>query len=195
MSSTTDKAAGLANEAMGKVKQGVGNAIGSASMAVEGAAQEAKGAAQKAVGDQLFGELVQIGSAIVHSQDTRPAQECVARFLIVLNCFFALSLLDQIVCDCEIRSAQPLLTESICWICICKALSDIERLAVKLDRARDVSRSRADTVTVKHVCQLPVGVGQVYERIVAFRSVASGLLGDGAPAVTVAPVVGPNPAA
>ena len=51
MSELTDKASGLANEAMGKVKQGVGSAIGSDRLKGEGLAQEAKGDAQKAVGD------------------------------------------------------------------------------------------------------------------------------------------------
>jgi uncharacterized protein YjbJ (UPF0337 family) len=51
MGSTDDKAAGIANEAMGKVKQGVGSTIGSDKMQADGAAQEIKGDAQKAVGD------------------------------------------------------------------------------------------------------------------------------------------------
>ncbi len=51
MSSMTDKATGLANEAAGNVKQGVGKAVGSDKMQAEGLAQEAKGDAQKAVGD------------------------------------------------------------------------------------------------------------------------------------------------
>ena len=51
MGSTSDKAAGLTNEAIGKVKQGVGNAVGSDKLVNEGAAQEVKGDAQKAVGD------------------------------------------------------------------------------------------------------------------------------------------------
>jgi len=51
MSSTTDKAAGLANQAIGKVKQGVGKAIGSDRLAGDGAEQEAKGDVEKAVGD------------------------------------------------------------------------------------------------------------------------------------------------
>ena len=50
MSSTTDKAAGLANEAAGNIKQGVGKAVGSDKLQAEGLAQEAKGDAQKAVG-------------------------------------------------------------------------------------------------------------------------------------------------
>jgi uncharacterized protein YjbJ (UPF0337 family) len=51
MSSTTDKAKGLANEAIGKVKQGVGNLVGSDKLQAEGAGQEIKGDAQKAAGD------------------------------------------------------------------------------------------------------------------------------------------------
>lgn len=51
MSGTSDKAAGLGNEAMGKAKQGVGSVVGSDKLKNEGAAQEARGDAQKAVGD------------------------------------------------------------------------------------------------------------------------------------------------
>jgi uncharacterized protein YjbJ (UPF0337 family) len=51
MGSMTDKASGLANEAVGKVKQGIGNAVGSDKLEAEGAAQKLKGDAQKAVGD------------------------------------------------------------------------------------------------------------------------------------------------
>ena len=51
MGSTTDKAKGVANEALGKVKQGVGKAVGSDKLEAEGLAQEGKGAAQKATGD------------------------------------------------------------------------------------------------------------------------------------------------
>jgi uncharacterized protein YjbJ (UPF0337 family) len=51
MSGTSDKAAGIANEVVGKVKQGVGSVVGSDKLKSEGAAQEAKGDAQKAVGD------------------------------------------------------------------------------------------------------------------------------------------------
>jgi uncharacterized protein YjbJ (UPF0337 family) len=50
MGSTSDKAAGLANEAIGNVKQGVGKAVGNDRLQAEGAAQEAKGDAQQAVG-------------------------------------------------------------------------------------------------------------------------------------------------
>ena len=50
MSSTSDKAAGLANEAVGNIKQGVGKVVGSDQLQGEGLAQEAKGDAQKAVG-------------------------------------------------------------------------------------------------------------------------------------------------
>ena len=51
MSGTTDKAAGLANEAAGKIKQGVGKAVGSDKLQGEGAAQELKGDAQQLKGD------------------------------------------------------------------------------------------------------------------------------------------------
>ena len=51
MSGTTDKIAGVANEAAGKVKQGVGSTLGSDKLKAEGAAQELKGDAQKATGD------------------------------------------------------------------------------------------------------------------------------------------------
>jgi uncharacterized protein YjbJ (UPF0337 family) len=51
MSGTSDKAAGVTNEVIGKAKQGIGGAVGSDKMKSEGAAQEAKGDAQKAVGD------------------------------------------------------------------------------------------------------------------------------------------------
>jgi uncharacterized protein YjbJ (UPF0337 family) len=47
MSGNTDKAAGMANEAAGKVKQGVGKAVGSEKLQGKGAAQEAKGDAQQ----------------------------------------------------------------------------------------------------------------------------------------------------
>jgi len=50
MSSTSDKAKGAANEAIGKAKQGVGAAIGSDKMKGEGKAQEIKGDVQQAVG-------------------------------------------------------------------------------------------------------------------------------------------------
>jgi uncharacterized protein YjbJ (UPF0337 family) len=51
MSGTSDKAAGVANETIGKAKQGISGAVGSDKMKSDGAAQEAKGDAQKAVGD------------------------------------------------------------------------------------------------------------------------------------------------
>ncbi len=51
MGSTTDKASGLANEAVGNVKQGIGKLVGSEKLQAEGLAQEAKGDAQKAAGD------------------------------------------------------------------------------------------------------------------------------------------------
>lgn len=51
MSSTTDKAKGIANETGGSVKEGIGKAVGSDKLRAEGAAQNLKGHAQKAVGD------------------------------------------------------------------------------------------------------------------------------------------------
>lgn len=51
MSSTGDKAAGLANEAIGNVKQGVGKLVGSEKLQAEGKVQEIKGEAQQAMGD------------------------------------------------------------------------------------------------------------------------------------------------
>lgn len=51
MGSTSDKAAGLANEAMGNVKQGVGKMVGSEKMQAEGKVQEIKGEGQQALGD------------------------------------------------------------------------------------------------------------------------------------------------
>jgi uncharacterized protein YjbJ (UPF0337 family) len=50
MSSTSDKAKGVANEAIGKAKQGVGNAVDSDRMKGEGAVQEAKGHVQQGIG-------------------------------------------------------------------------------------------------------------------------------------------------
>ena len=51
MSGNTDKAAGIANEAAGKIKQGVGKAVGSEKLQREGVGQEAKGDAQQLKGD------------------------------------------------------------------------------------------------------------------------------------------------
>jgi uncharacterized protein YjbJ (UPF0337 family) len=51
MGSATDKASGLANEAIGNGKQGVGKVVGSEKLKAEGAAQELKGDAQKATGE------------------------------------------------------------------------------------------------------------------------------------------------
>jgi uncharacterized protein YjbJ (UPF0337 family) len=51
MSGNTDKAAGMANKAGGKIKQGVGKAVGSDKLQGEGAGQEAKGDAQQLKGD------------------------------------------------------------------------------------------------------------------------------------------------
>jgi uncharacterized protein YjbJ (UPF0337 family) len=50
MSSTTDKAKGVTNEAIGKAKQGVGEAIDSDKLKGEGAVQEAKGHIQQGIG-------------------------------------------------------------------------------------------------------------------------------------------------
>ncbi|MBB6285603.1 uncharacterized protein YjbJ (UPF0337 family) [Pseudomonas sp. SJZ103] len=51
MSSTSDKAKGLANEAVGNIKQGVGKATDNDKLRAEGVIQEKKGEVQKAVGD------------------------------------------------------------------------------------------------------------------------------------------------
>jgi uncharacterized protein YjbJ (UPF0337 family) len=50
MGSTSDKAAGMANEAIGNAKQGVGKVVGSDKMQAEGKAQEVKGEVQQATG-------------------------------------------------------------------------------------------------------------------------------------------------
>lgn len=50
MSSTSDKAKGLANEAVGNIKQGVGKVIDNDKLRAEGKAQEVKGETQQAVG-------------------------------------------------------------------------------------------------------------------------------------------------
>ncbi len=49
--SKSDKAAGLANQAIGNVKHGVGKAVGSQRFQIEGAVQKAKGRVQETVGD------------------------------------------------------------------------------------------------------------------------------------------------
>jgi uncharacterized protein YjbJ (UPF0337 family) len=46
MGSTSDKARGYTNEAVGKVKHGVGKLVGSDELQAKGAAQEVKGKAQ-----------------------------------------------------------------------------------------------------------------------------------------------------
>lgn len=51
MSSTSDKASGLANEAIGNIKQGVGKLVGSEKLQTEGKLQEIKGEGQQALGD------------------------------------------------------------------------------------------------------------------------------------------------
>ncbi|TGD43505.1 CsbD family protein [Pseudotabrizicola sediminis] len=51
MSSTTDKAKGMANEAAGNVKQAVGKATDNPKLQGEGFVQERKGEAQQALGD------------------------------------------------------------------------------------------------------------------------------------------------
>ncbi len=50
MSSTTDKAKGYANEAIGKVKEGVGRVTGNENLEAEGDAQQIKGNVQVGVG-------------------------------------------------------------------------------------------------------------------------------------------------
>mgnify|MGYP000560000853 FL=1 len=54
MSSTSDKAKGLANGAVGNVKQGVGKVTGNDKLRAEGVVQEKKGEVQKAVGDTKY---------------------------------------------------------------------------------------------------------------------------------------------
>ena len=51
MSGNSDKAAGMANEAGGKIKQGIGKAVGSDKLQGKGAAQELKGDAQQVKGN------------------------------------------------------------------------------------------------------------------------------------------------
>ena len=51
MGSTSDKASGLANEAVGNIKQGVGKAVGNERLQAEGKGQELKGEAQQKVGE------------------------------------------------------------------------------------------------------------------------------------------------
>jgi uncharacterized protein YjbJ (UPF0337 family) len=46
---TSEKAGGLANQAIGMIKQGIGSAVGSEKLEGEGAGQESKGRAQLAV--------------------------------------------------------------------------------------------------------------------------------------------------
>ena len=50
MSSTSDKAKGMANEAVGNVKQAVGKATDNDKLQAEGKVQELKGEGQQAVG-------------------------------------------------------------------------------------------------------------------------------------------------
>jgi uncharacterized protein YjbJ (UPF0337 family) len=50
MSSTTDKAKGYANQAVGKAKEGIGRATGDANLEAEGDAQQIKGNVQVGVG-------------------------------------------------------------------------------------------------------------------------------------------------
>lgn len=50
MSSTSDKAKGLAKEAVGNIKQGVGKVTDNDKLRAEGKAQEVKGETQQAVG-------------------------------------------------------------------------------------------------------------------------------------------------
>lgn len=51
MGEFADKAAGAANEAIGKIKRGVGEALDRPDIKAEGDAQEAKGDLQSAKGD------------------------------------------------------------------------------------------------------------------------------------------------
>jgi uncharacterized protein YjbJ (UPF0337 family) len=51
MGNTTDKIAGVANQAAGKVKEGLGKATGSRELETEGLAQEAMAKAEKLIGD------------------------------------------------------------------------------------------------------------------------------------------------
>ena len=51
MGNTTDKIAGVANQAAGRVKEGMGRATGSKELEAEGLAQEAKGMAESLRGD------------------------------------------------------------------------------------------------------------------------------------------------
>jgi uncharacterized protein YjbJ (UPF0337 family) len=51
MSSTGDKAKGVADEVVGAARKGVGKAVGNERLEAKGAAQEVKGHAEKAVGD------------------------------------------------------------------------------------------------------------------------------------------------
>jgi uncharacterized protein YjbJ (UPF0337 family) len=51
MSSTSDKASGLANEAIGNIKQGIGTLVGSEKLQAQGKVQEIKGEGQQALGD------------------------------------------------------------------------------------------------------------------------------------------------
>ena len=50
MSSTTDKAKGYANQAVGKAKEGIGRVGGDANLEAEGDAQQVKGNVQVGVG-------------------------------------------------------------------------------------------------------------------------------------------------
>lgn len=51
MGSASDKAAGLGNEAMGKIKQGIGSVTDNDKLRAEGVSQELKGKGQQALGD------------------------------------------------------------------------------------------------------------------------------------------------
>jgi uncharacterized protein YjbJ (UPF0337 family) len=55
MGSASDKAAGMGNEAMGKIKQGVGAVTDNDKLRAEGAGQEIKGKGQQALGDAKEG--------------------------------------------------------------------------------------------------------------------------------------------
>ena len=73
MGSTSDKASGLANEAIGKIKQGIGSAVGSDKLKGEGAAQELKGHAQQAVGNIKAG-VKEVVNKVAAAADDRESK-------------------------------------------------------------------------------------------------------------------------
>ncbi len=67
MSSTTDKAKGYADEAIGSIKEGVGKVVGSDKLQVEGAGQKIKGQAEVNIGkakDAVKDGADKVGDAI-----------------------------------------------------------------------------------------------------------------------------------